>query len=516
MKIRKTQRTGFAAIAWESLSGKYVCYAILLFLALGASQGALAAEHYVLASASGSGDGSNWTNAYTCIPTDANLVRGDTYWIGPGDYRATCDGGAARTFSKAASNGLVITLRRAIASNHGAAGDWQAAYGTGLAIFHPLCFASNDWTLDGQTRTDLRTGYLLQVINQDASGVAYVSTGKAWALGIGSATLGTGGTAASNITIKYVEVVGTRNLVTPILTEVGLLTYGGTGAIGGPSSNIYIGYSAIILTGNDNADFAGTVNAVFEHNWVAYNYSTSTSHSEANAIKGNASNITLRYNVYEDMFGTAFIAFPNSVVSTPSNIYIYGNVFMRSVDNPQNVTGAIGNGIIAVLSCTNLTGLYAYNNTIVNQQAGSTGSPRMYLVSHNTSSTSACFGAGNLADVFIENNLWYSNSNVDDSSSSCAYCTGSYVWDYNAYFDTTATNDFSAHMQTGSGSPFVNYSAKDFRLAKSTKAGITLASPFTFDGQGLTRGADGIWDRGAYEFASIRPAPPSSLVLSIQ
>jgi hypothetical protein len=48
----------------------------------------------------------------------------------------------------------------------------------------------------------------------------------------------------------------------------------------------------------------------------------------------------------------------------------------------------------------------------------------------------------------------------------------------------------------------VNLAGGDFRLAAATAAGSPLAAPFNFDPTGKTRGADGTWDRGAFEFGS--------------
>jgi hypothetical protein len=38
-------------------------------------------------------------------------------------------------------------------------------------------------------------------------------------------------------------------------------------------------------------------------------------------------------------------------------------------------------------------------------------------------------------------------------------------------------------------------------LSAPTEAGNTLSSPFDLDPDGATRGADGTWDRGVYEFS---------------
>ena len=45
---------------------------------------AMAADHYVRADATGAGNGSDWTDAYTTLP--ATMIRGDTYYLADGDY----------------------------------------------------------------------------------------------------------------------------------------------------------------------------------------------------------------------------------------------------------------------------------------------------------------------------------------------------------------------------------------------------------------------------------------------
>jgi hypothetical protein len=60
-----------------------------------------------------------------------------------------------------------------------------------------------------------------------------------------------------------------------------------------------------------------------------------------------------------------------------------------------------------------------------------------------------------------------------------------------------------AHGQVGLGALFVDGDSEpalgDFHLVQPTDAGQTLPSPFDVDPDGVTRGADGVWDRGAYE-----------------
>jgi hypothetical protein len=57
------------------------------------------------------------------------------------------------------------------------------------------------------------------------------------------------------------------------------------------------------------------------------------------------------------------------------------------------------------------------------------------------------------------------------------------------------------HLQVLPASPFVAPENDDFRLAFATDPGLPLPPPFDHDPNSKARGADGVWDRGAFEFA---------------
>src|SRR5262249_5109060 len=97
--------------------------------------------HFVRAGATGSGDGSDWTNAFTDLP--ASLVRGDTYYVADGTY-------SKYTFDDPASGSDSITVLKATASAHGTDTGWQAGYGDGSATFGPLDIRTDYTVMDGQ------------------------------------------------------------------------------------------------------------------------------------------------------------------------------------------------------------------------------------------------------------------------------------------------------------------------------------------------------------------------------
>ena len=83
---------------------------------------------------------------------------------------------------------------------------------------------------------------------------------------------------------------------------------------------------------------------------------------------------------------------------------------------------------------------------------------------------------------------------------------------YNAYPDANARSEANAQLSVPT-SIFVNYAGDDFRLASATTAGESLASPFNADLLGNTRGVDGTWDRGAYEYEEDTGANAPVLIL---
>jgi hypothetical protein len=154
-----------------------------------------------------------------------------------------------------------------------------------------------------------------------------------------------------------------------------------------------------------------------------------------------------------------------------SNITVYGNLQY----------GGLTSGKCVNTGSASVSNLLYYNNSCVD----------MYNPGTNVSGT------------YI-NNIWYNTGNI-------AAGTHSY-----GYYKSGMSHPTDAHAQTG-GSPFTNYAGKDFRLSGATNAGQNLGSPYNIDLLGDTRGSDGTWDRGAYEFVSDNmmptdtPRPPSGL-----
>ena len=103
---------------------------------------------YVRPGGSGAQDGSDWSNALNGLP--GTLQRDTVYWLAAGNY-------GSYTFDDGASGSDGITLRKATSQEHGTDTGWSASYGSGQAVFGPLDFRSDRYTLDGGEPNGIRT-----------------------------------------------------------------------------------------------------------------------------------------------------------------------------------------------------------------------------------------------------------------------------------------------------------------------------------------------------------------------
>ena len=478
---------------------------------------------YIRAGATGAGNGSNWTNAYSGFGTGAgqidpaNMSRGVNYWLASGSY-----GGV--TFSTADSGTAVITITGATAASHGPATDWQSSY-AGQAVFGESSVTSDYWSFNGQSRgSDWRSGYSIKFWNK--------SNGSGASMALGSYQGG-----VTNMSFEYVEMEGTGDGF-PNNTTADRCSVDNCGVWGDyalyesyPSSNVYVGHGYYHHTGNtqfqmNNTGAGGVINSGFtwEYNWVSYNHTGQNGqHDEAYSLVAN--NVTIRYNVYQDISGTGLITDASATNPAMSNWFVYGNLFFNDAAylsmGQQYWLNTMDNGILAFGdgngSPENMTGTILFaNNTIANwNPAGVSCANSVY----STLPVSGVPGAiSGTAKVIIENNLWYNaKCAYGNYASICYYLSCSE--DYNASYAgsvtsadnwqtqaTPAPHDYNVSSTTV---PFVNLSASSvagFELVSPdpfiSEPGIALASPYNMDMLGITRGSNGTWDRGALQLGS--------------
>ncbi len=430
-----------------------------------------AASHYVRAGATGANNGADWSNAYTSLPI--SFVRGDTYYIADGTYAES------HNLNTPISGTAVITIKKATVADHGTSTGWVDSYGDGQVVFNNgFTFATSYWVLDGVTgggpgQWESNFGFF---INMPASG--------------GQDATFRFGNGVTSITVQHVDVYG-RGRLYGYDTDIFYIT--------DPISNLTIRYCflrdtsrTMILTWPAKANGILIEFTKFSRNGPA-------EHREAWSA-GPDDNVVVRYNLFEDIFGTGVIAIVNNI-GDAANWEIYGNVFYHTGKITDGIinTGLIVNrydagGSPIAVSATNWK---VYNNTIANIRNGS---------------FTTAIDAEQFTNYTVYNNIWYNNNGISGANGT----TGDYNW----FYANNSNNTSGAHDIVGSANPFQDTSpwlTGNWTL-KTGIPGYNLGQPYGSDYLGKTRGADGAWDRGALEFGSagnVTP-PPAPMNLKVQ
>lgn len=441
---------------------------VLIFLCLSLASSAYAANHYVLASASGTGTGADWTNATTALPASGTLVRNDTYYIGVGNY-------AAYTFNDTQVGSQVITVKKATVADHGTSTGWSDSFAGQTNLTATVAFLRGYYVFDGQTRNESDwfdgAAYGFQVTQlSEVQGI--------WSKRIGIAT--------PNITIKYVYV---KCITTPL--TVGVFRHGISSDNQNGQVNTGLVVSHNYVEGCTQPYFVRlTDGALVEYNASKNATSSPNNHGEIFNLYFSANNAIIRYNQVRDAYViNPGLETPTSVVSITqtSGHRIYGNIF-------TNFRG--GNAVIGYHVDNNQSSdILIYNNTF--DQCNSSVQGRGGIVLGNDS-----------VNNYAYNNIWTNCGDIDLTTSFINH-------DYNAF--PGATTHSEAHEQLNMVSTiYANYAAKDFRLNSATTAGTTLGSPYDVDMLGSTRGADGTWDRGAFEVTvGVTPNTPTGFNMAL-
>ena len=473
--------------AWKSLP-----FGVGLLLVILTVPGLLlAANHYIRAGATGNGSGSDWTNAYTNLPT--SLVRGDTYYLAAGTYAQN-----GHVFND--SGTALITLKTATPSDHGTSTGWsdsyagQVVFGGGSYAPGILDFRTGGYMIDGVYRSGWESGYGMRIALPPASSIPNrAAIRDVWIEAITNSNI-------DNITFKYLDMPGYGHGTPQSFYQYGFYAMGWDPGTNGTFSNITVDhcyvhdlgqYSSTMLTGQING-------FLIQYTEVARNTSIPDFHSEGISDRGS-SNVTIRYNLYKDIQGTGFIVMNNAgTTQSPKNWRIYGNVMWEQ----DYGTYLVGNGAIACINYNVCSNYYIYNNTFVN-------------VGWNANQGGIeWWGSGTAStNIDVYDNLWYNSINVASTESSPGQITS----DYNYYIhDTNVPSE--THIQRGASDVFKDSANGDFHLTTETKDGLHLSSPYDVEPNGVKRGSDNsIWSRGAFQFTprSSSPDPPSNLAVSV-
>ena len=445
-------------------------YIVILFFLLSSSL--WAADHCILDG--GSGDGSAWNNAWDDLP--ATLTRGDTYYIGDGDY-------VGYTFDDAESGSTYITIKKAIESDHGTATGWSSDYGDGVADFDVdtmFVFKTGYYVTDGQVGGgpgSWASGHGFKFTKTEEGHCVDLRGGNWWRVPM-----------PDYITFSHIEFAG-RGLDTGT-TDNGIHT-SGQGSPGNDDGSSYITVDHCYF--HHMGKFINSYQCMgwlVEYNYFFTNWSSGGVHAEGWQDFGG-DHMVVRWNVFRNITGTAYIAFKRNVAGHENHDWkIYGNVFTR--DDGFGSLG--GNGVIG--------------NTIEND--GAIVDVKIYNNSFNNL-TGHCIGiyfsATTTTGNEVYNNLWYDCYGDADYGHYTGVDTKGYNW-YQDVVDNSINVDVAlvaaeTNGQHGVEDPFTDWENSDFTLTAATDHGNPLGSPYDEDLAGITRGYDNIWDRGAFEFSSI-------------
>jgi len=381
----------------------------------------------------------------------ANLVRGTTYYVADGTY-------SGYIFDDPESGTQVITIKKATVADHGTSIGWSDVYGDGTATFSgDFVFKNKYYLIDGATRNE----------NAWDDAAAY---GFAILKVLGN-TINYGGTP-SYITVRY-AVLGSAS-----------------GYNAGMGEAVYIAFSAsltdwtidrcLLRNGKPTlVQLAGCSNFLIQYCHLGPGWGKE-------AIRGQnvTTGVIIRYNRFIDSTqkdpGDATSGITAEIGiwdGNHSGVQIYGNTFTNAKFGGRNAVVVVG-GNGSSWAGAGANGTKVYNNTFAGIAEGAVFSAIML----NGSSTEA------------KNNLFYNCADTDVSAIS------------------TAAN------LVASVNPFVNYGSLDLRLTVGSQArniGTNLGGSYDRDALGTVRGADGVWDVGAYEFSGGTPEPlptaPSNL-----
>ncbi len=421
---------------------------------------AVAADHYVRSGGTCTSGCSSWANASGQITTAlANASRGDTIWVADGSYNSI-------RLDKATSGSTVITIKKATESSHGTNTGWSTAYGDGQATISSITAISNYWLIDGQTRNE----------NDWSEVSAY---GFRLPGGVHANTLSYGA-GSSYMTFKYVDVG--LNL--------------SSNYTGGESDAFYLGGFGSILRN-------WTVSRCHIHNTrlafqlagastITIEYCHIQNGWQKESIRGqiHASYIIIRHNTFRNTCQgvpgdptaggcTAIVAmWGGTAAGAHDGSEIYGNVFWteKSTYHSDGCIMIGGDGGVTAHGVA-ANNVLVYNNSFAGIKDGS---------------CTIRFPGSHVGDI-AQNNIWYGlGTGVSSGCSNANTCS----------HNSTAV----------SSNLFLNASIGDFRLAGPTAVGVSLPSPYNTDRTGVVRGADGVWDQGAFELGgSIIISPASSL-----
>ncbi len=420
------------------------------------------------AAGSGAKTGADWSNT---LAFPASWVRGDVYYLADGTY-------AKFTFSTAASGTSTVELRKAKAGDHCTDTGWNAGtMGSSQAVFpysssNPIVGVSASYlTLNGNG-------------SYAAPGCGGAGTGSSTQGGAPPTPADCGikidnslcttatpdacdypvkvtGASITNLTMKYVEVLGTQNTNASANTAETMQIFA---PYSGDSLNSYTHlfmHDAGCVYIQDGQQGESVSWSYFWGNMT----NSGGCHGQASFSDGAESNTTYANNIFRDISGTSIWTFA-SASTTHDSWTFYNNVIW----NDSYAQGEQEDGIIACINSGTIC-----TNFMVVQNA-------MIDLDYNTGTVFDNAGGS----ITFENNIWYLNETTGATLACPAFTMNgsTLAEDYNSCLasGTGAGGLAGGHdvIDNSSPNPFANWSGGNFSLASentdwSNRA--TLSSP---------------------------------------
>jgi hypothetical protein len=423
-------------------------YFRLLLFAMFAMSASAQTTRYLDASASGANNGTSWADAWqTATAAESGAARNTLIYVADGSYTASL------TCNTALNGTQTIEFRKATSGDHGSDTGWSAGMGDGQATFGSVNLVTGYWIFNGVTRTETTrmeapAGYGFKVDNFNADSLS--------------------GDDASFSQIKYCDVGGTWSTETS------------------PTCANTDGYAIRFVYNQNNITFTRCI------------FHNRGSGNSALAMMHGSDDITFDHCDFYQGWGKATVATPNTGQDNHTVKYCR---FWNSSRSEGAGCGGSGVGITTELGTYSFagttTGHLVYGCIFYGTASGGRNAVIQYGESSPGPTASNCkiFNntfAGFPEDPVVAHIYLYSGSGNEARN--------------NLFYDVAGSMEITANTTSNnideSSDPFVNYAALDFRLAVPTTAGFDTGSPYNVDPAAETRGADGTWDVGAYEYVA--------------
>jgi hypothetical protein len=432
----------------------------------------LGANFYVRKGATGANSGSDWNNAWNEM-SQINFSKvscGDTVWIAGGTYTTPLRG------NKSCTSGSVLTFNRVRTTDSApvAAPGWNASYDSlitlpSIDIPGPSAYI----TISG------RIAYGIQVLIPGSSGDG-VDGGE----GTGSGT----SQPIDHITWTYIEVYGPACVTSGTCTGSGVV---GVNIMpycqGANRTNMLFDHMSVHRTGEAFRG-CGWDSSTIQYSLIYDTNNDGQQHEDIQYSNPPYQNVTWRYNkIFMSPNDGIFFEGGTGAV----NWQFYGNTVYHS-----------GGELIVFKPGSNYGPVYIYNNVFEND--GTFGDYQPGWLDFT----------GPMVGGEVANNVFENITTVGTPPNG----------NHNAYSISDANDGGTGSFNYSPGSlgasvMFTNESPSnpilaDFHLtakgATTFAPGKTLSAPYNVDPDGNTRGADGNWYVGAYQY-QVAPAPPTNL-----